>query len=106
MDLEKLELFAIVDLFGHQRLAGKVTEQTVGSSTFVRIDVPETKSQPKFSRLVNPTAIYAINPATEEVVNEMAERLCSVPIDSWDIRKMQEKLLLIKSENRPEFFDD
>ena len=99
MELEKLELFAIVDLFGHQRLAGKVTEQTVGSSTFVRIDVPETKSQPAFTRLVNPTAVYSINPTTEEVANEMAERISSVPIESWDIRKMQEKLLIMKKDN-------
>ena len=100
MELDKLELFAIVDLFGHQRLAGKVTEQTVGSSTFVRIDVPETKSQPAFSRLVNPTAIYSINPATEEVVNYMAENLCVKPIESWDIRKLQEKLMLLNQDNQ------
>ena len=58
------ELFAVVELFGHQRMAGKVTEHNWGSSTFVRIDVPETKHQPKFTRIVNPSAVYAINPVT------------------------------------------
>ena len=34
------EEWAILELMGHRKLAGKVTEQTIGSSTFVRIDVP------------------------------------------------------------------
>lgn len=97
----KLELFAIVELFGHQRVAGKVTEQTVGSSTFVRIDVPETNSQPPFSRMVNPSAIYAINPVTEEVMLHMAQDFQQKPIEAWDIRKMTDKLLLLKAENLP-----
>ena len=99
MENTKLELFAIVELFGHQRIAGKVTEQTVGSSTFIRIDVPETDAQPSFSRIVNPSAIYALNPVTEEVMKEMARGIQQKPIEAWDIRKMQEKLLQLKSDN-------
>ncbi len=49
MNTEKLELNAVVELFGHQRIAGKVTEQTVGSATFVRIDVPQTPREHGFS---------------------------------------------------------
>lgn len=99
MNSEKFELFAIVELFGHQRLAGKVSEQTVGSSTFVRIDVPETTVQPKFTRIVNPSAVYAINPVTEEVMLEMAQKIEQKPIDAWDIREMQKKLMLLKADN-------
>jgi len=100
MNSEKFELFAIVELFGHQRLAGKVSEQTVGSSTFVRIDVPETSVQPKFTRIVNPSAVYAINPVTEEVMLEMAQKIEQKPIDAWDIREMQKKLMLLKADNQ------
>lgn len=96
----KLELFAIVELFGHQRIAGKVTEQTVGSSTFVRIDVPETDSQPPFTRIVNPSAVYALNPVTEEVMVQMAQSIQQKPIEAWDIRKMTEKLLQLKADNK------
>lgn len=89
---EKLELHAVVELFGHQKMAGKVTEQSIGPSTFVRIDVPETKHQPAFTRLINPSAIYAINPITEDLVAQMAERIESAPIETWDARKMLEKV--------------
>lgn len=96
MENQKLELFALVELFGHTRIAGKVTEQTVGSSTFIRVDVPETNSQPSFSRLLNPSAIYAINPVTELVAKEMAERIETAPIESWDINRLHQKLIEMK----------
>lgn len=92
---QKFELNALVELFGHQRIAGKVTEQSIGVATFIRIDVPETSQQPKFTRIVNPSAIYAINPVTEEVMLHMAEMITSKPIESWDIREMQSKLLAL-----------
>ena len=95
----KLELNAVVELFGHNRMAGKVTEQSIGVATFIRIDVPETSQQPKFTRLVNPSAIYAINPVTEEVMLQMAEMITSKPIESWDIQTMQRKLLALKEKD-------
>lgn len=98
MNTQKLELFAIVELFGHQKMAGKVTEQSIGPATFVRVDVPETNKQPAFTRLLNPSAIYAINPVTEEVCNSMVEVFQQKPIDSWDIAKMNEKLLALGSK--------
>ena len=99
MQETKFEIFAIVELFGHSKMSGTVTEQTIGSASFIRIDVPETKTQPKFTRLVNPSAIYAINPVTEDVMLVMAEGISSKPIDSWDIQTMQKKLLALNKSN-------
>lgn len=102
MNENKFELSAIVELFGHTRMAGKVTEQTIGSASFIRIDVPDTKTNPSFTRIVNPSAVYAINPVTEEVMLDMAERISERPIESWDIRRMQEKLLALKGTGEEE----
>lgn len=92
---DKLELFAIVELFGHQKISGKVSEQTWGNATFIRIDVPETKTVPAFTRFVNPTAVYAINPVTEDVMKIKAEAFEQSPINVWDVKKMHEKLLAL-----------
>ena len=73
-----------------------LAEQTVISASFIRIDVPETKVQPSFTKLLNPSAIYAINPVTPEVMHEMVQQMEVKPIESWDIRVMQEKLLALK----------
>jgi len=104
--MEKFELTAVVELFGHTKMAGKVTEQSIGVATFIRVDVPETCQQPKFTRLLNPSAIYAINPVTEEVMFQMAEMITSKPIDSWDIRTMQTKLLALKKPEESRSFDN
>jgi hypothetical protein len=36
--------WAIVELFGHQRIAGVITEQQLGGASFVRVDVPEVEA--------------------------------------------------------------
>lgn len=99
--MEKLELFAIVELFGHTKMAGKVTEQSIGPATFVRVDVPETYANPAFSRLLNPAAIYAINPVSEEVMIHMAGSFQARPIESWDINKMMEKVAALPKADNP-----
>jgi hypothetical protein len=105
--MEKFELNAVIELFGHTRIAGKVTEQTVAGTSFVRIDVPETEKQPAFTRILHPNAIYAFNPVTEEVMLAMARQISIVPIQDWDIRKMQEKLLALgKANDNPDFEDE
>ena len=99
MESEKIELFAVVELFGRQRIAGKVTEHAFGTSIFVRVDVPETASQPSFTRLINPSAIYAINPVTEPVMIEMAKSIQQKPIEAWDVREMVKKLIELKGKD-------
>lgn len=99
METTKFELTAVVELFGHTRMSGTLTEQTIGGASFVRIDVPETERQPSFTRILNPSAIYAINPVTKEVMIEMANMIENKPIENWDIQKMHEKLLALKEEN-------
>lgn len=98
---EKFELTAMVELFGHQRIAGLVTEQNIGGASFIRVDVPESKSQPKFTRLFNPSAIYAINPVSEETMRIMVDQIESKPISAWDVREFTDKLIALKSD-RPD----
>ena len=92
MTTEKFEVHAIVELFGHNKIAGKVTEQTIGGSTLLRIDVPDTKSQPAFTRFMHINAVYAINPVTEEVATQYAENLKVMPIQSWDAREVLNRI--------------
>lgn len=104
MQQEKFEIWGIVELFGHQRIAGKLTEQNVAGNNMLRVDVPESESNPSFTRFLNHAAIYAINPTTEEVARLSAKGLNAAPIDSWDIRQFSEKLML-KVASKPEKID-
>jgi len=91
MTTEKFDIYALIELFGHTRIAGRVTERNVGGASFLQVDVPETELNPSFTRLLNPSAIYAINPVTEEVAHFYAKNLNVKPIESWDINKFMEK---------------
>ena len=88
---QPVELWAIIELFGHQKMAGKISEHVLAGN-FIRIDVPETKKQAAYSRMVNPSAVYAINPVTETVARSMAERYQTKPLDAWDISEMYQRL--------------
>lgn len=79
----KFESWAIVELFGHNQLAGKVTEQTIAGQSFVRIDVPQTKHCPAFTKYHLPTAIYGLTPVEEDYATRMAERINAQPINDY-----------------------
>ena len=59
------DLWCIVELFGHTKIAGRCTEQNIAGTNMLRVDVPPTPGQPSFSRLLGSGAIYAIKPVDE-----------------------------------------
>ena len=40
MENSKFEEWAILELMGHRRLAGKITDAVIGGGAFLRIDIP------------------------------------------------------------------
>lgn len=86
MEEEKFEQWAIVELFGHQKIAGLVTNAQIGGATFIRVDVPKVEGKSnEFTRFYNPSAVYGINPVSEEIAKQMANRIDSKPVVAWDI---------------------
>jgi hypothetical protein len=82
---ETIEFWGIVELFGHQQIAGKVSEQTVAGQGFVRVDVPAIEDQMPFSKLYGSGAIYAITPVTEEIALAYMRRNAKAPISIWEL---------------------
>lgn len=74
------DTFALVELFGHQKIAGRVTEQVVAGQGFVRVDVPETSRAGAFTRLFGSGAIYSITPISEDLMKQAAERIYVEPV--------------------------
>ncbi len=83
----KFEEWAVLELFGHQRLAGLVTEVQLGGASFVRVDVPEGKKV-KLTKMYNPSAIYSITPVTEETARMVAKSVSGEPVTRWDVAEM------------------
>ncbi|MDR1939022.1 MAG: hypothetical protein LBQ73_11085 [Tannerellaceae bacterium] len=91
MEQEKFDVWCMVELFGHSRIAGRCTEQNVAGTNMLRVDVPATKNQPAFTRFLSSGAIYAINPVTEQVAIQIAENLEVAPISVYEVRHLIER---------------
>jgi hypothetical protein len=102
MTTETFSSWALIELFGHNRLAGKCTEQSIAGTNFLRVDVPETNRNPAFTRFLNHSAIYAINPMTEEMARSLAEGVGAQPVQAWDMRAFQEKQKALVSAGETE----
>jgi len=87
---EKFDCYAIVDVMGHQRYIGRVTEQVIAGTGFVRIDVPPVACEgrqlkPGWTKLVGTGSIYAISPITEELAMRMVADRDDAPISPYDL---------------------
>jgi hypothetical protein len=74
---EQFQGWAVLELMGHRRLAGQLSEQNVGGAAFIRIDVP---SAPPVTQFYAPGAVYAITPCTEEVARAVAAKTQTDPV--------------------------
>lgn len=83
---QELELWGVLEIMGHQTFAGRITEQTIGGASLVRIDVPATETQPAFTKMFGVDSIYCLTPTTEETARMKATALHKRPIDTFDIR--------------------
>lgn len=91
MQEEKFEMYCLVELMGRQRIAGMVSEITIAGHGYLRVDVMETTKNPKFTRFISPSSIYALNPIDEQTCKWYTESLQVKPIDSWDISEFMAK---------------
>lgn len=104
MEQEKFDLWCVVELFGHSRIAGRCTEQNVAGTNMLRVDVPETSNQPGFTRFLSSGAIYAINPVSEGVARQIAENLQIQPVNIWDVSHLvDQKLKSLQDGESPDF---
>jgi len=72
---EPFEGWAILELMGHRRLAGFVSEATIGGGSFLRLDVPKGEdggSEAVATQFYSPSAVYCITPTTEDIARKVA----------------------------------
>jgi hypothetical protein len=82
---QKFEAWGLLELFGHQRIAGRLTEQTIGGVHFVRIDVPTIGDVQEYTRFFTQGAIYGMTITSEDVARRLATGLRARPISAYDL---------------------
>lgn len=105
--MAEFEEWVIIELLGHRRLAGYLTEQQLAGAGFLRLDVPGDKPcgtcggmpRPEVpcpacrglgvaltaTQLYSPSAVYAINPTTQEIATAVARGNRPAPVHRWEL---------------------
>lgn len=86
---ENTEAFAewtILELMGHRRLFGHVTEVAVAGGSFLRIDVfPGDAEEPALTQFYRPEAVYCMTPTTEELARRGAAAGFTKPVHRYEL---------------------
>jgi hypothetical protein len=102
-----LDCFAIIELFGHSRIAGKVRSENFGAACLIRVDVPavtkkmrrvdystqeyydEEVSIDAFTKFIGVGSIYALTPVTEELAKAAAKEIQSEPVSVFGLESLK-----------------
>jgi hypothetical protein len=102
---QSFDQWCILELFGRQVIAGRVTEQVIGGCSFIRVDVPECNGTPQFTRFYGNGAIYAMTPVSEEAARIALRRFRPDPVNVYvpELRQLAGGEMEIDDDNE---FDD
>lgn len=105
------ESWGLCEVMGHVRYAGRITEQTIGGASFIRVDVPQVGDTPALTKILGSGSIYCITPTTEETAKALAAQICTDPPRVYDAfpSGQQQRLPLGKepdSELDDAYYDD
>lgn len=77
--------WCIVELFGHRRLAGFVTEQEIFGASFLCLQIPASGTAPAMTQFYGPAAVFGVTPVTETMARAVAGRLRHEPVQRWEL---------------------
>jgi hypothetical protein len=86
---EPFREWCIVQLMGHVRLGGLVTESAVAGGHWLRLDVYRTgDEQPVMTKLIPPPPggpVYDLTPVTEDLARAVADRHAPPPVARFEL---------------------
>ncbi|MGD9886184.1 MAG: hypothetical protein AB7U95_39445 [Reyranella sp.] len=82
---ERYEGWTIVELMGHRRIGGLVSEQQIAGAGFLRVQVFGSNNEPIAEQLYSPQAVYCLTPTTEGIAKAVADRGFEGPVHRWEL---------------------
>jgi hypothetical protein len=95
-------LWAIVELFGHAKIAGRISEVQKYGTTLLRVDIPAGTANPAFTRDFGGGAIYSITYVTESIARRAAEVMSPLPVTVYGVIAPERQLSLPEVEFVPD----
>lgn len=77
---EHIETWAYVEIMGHSKVAGRISERKVGINVMLQIDVPKPDEGFSHSVIYSPSSIFSIQPTTEEWCRKWVKARIEYPV--------------------------
>lgn len=105
---EGFRSWGVVEVMGHQTIAGLISEQVIAGTAFVRVDVPANEDGEAFTKLLGAGSIYSISPTSEEFARAAARRLKHSPVNIYvpELHRPQEPRALPAGGFEPDYDDE
>lgn len=101
------EAWAVVEVMGHRRFAGRISEERIGGATMLRVDVPACDDRPGFSKLLSGSAVFAITPVDEAFARAVAMQDRQTPLEVYTLpAEIRDRLLPAPAAAATEEEDD
>ncbi len=92
---EGLQAWALVELYGHQRIVGKVTVDSPEFPGMIRVDVPDLLKDGEVARrghtrYIGRNALYSVTPVDEQTVRNLLADIDGLPARQASIGSYRE----------------
>lgn len=84
-ETDAFDQWAIVEMLGHRRVAGRVREVQIAGAGFLRLDMPATEGHGPQTQYIAPGSVYALHPTTEAIAAVAAARYRPEPVSRWEL---------------------
>ena len=91
--------WCILEIMGHRRLGGWVTETVIAGAGFLRIDIPNDESVTvSATQYYPPSSLYAMTPCSESAARAVARANKPEPVQRWELPQLVSDLVRVAEE--------
>jgi hypothetical protein len=80
--------WAVIELMGHRRLGGYVSEATIAGCSMLRVDVPGADGKTMATQFYGASSVYCLTPTTEELARAVARGAQPEPVTPYELRQL------------------
>jgi len=84
-DSSSADGWAVLELMGHRKLAGRISEVVVAGVPMLRLDVPDSSEDGWQTQYYAGSALFSVTPTTEELARRFAEAHRPVPVHRYEL---------------------
>jgi hypothetical protein len=84
--MKELNEWAIIEIKGYRKVAGKITSETLAGFEFLRVDIYSSPEKIELTEYYNPSSIHSIIPVSVETAILFAKNTTHKPIANWELQ--------------------